>query len=166
MNRMKKIGAAVLVTALWLAAASGARAAERKTLPAFALSAADGHAIESSALATNATWLFVYVQAQCGLCDGLLGRMGSDERTSASRIVIVGAGMDAAGLAALAAKYPNLRASRWLTDSSRAAAAPLGVQAMPTVFGLRGTSIEWRLAGTVRNNKELDSILFTWLEER
>jgi len=167
MNSMKKMGMVLFAAALWVASAAVPNAAERKALPAFTLSAADGQPVESSALATNATtWLFVYVQAQCAPCDALLARMASDERTSASRIAIVGAGMDAAALAALAAKYPNLEASRWLTDPARTAAAPLGVQAMPTVFGLRGASIEWRLAGTVRNNKELDSILFTWLEQR
>jgi peroxiredoxin len=166
MDSMKKTGMVMVVAALCLASATVAGAAERKALPAFALTAADGNPVESSALATNATWLFVYVQAQCGLCDALLARMGSDERASASRIVIVGAGMDAAAMRALAAKYPNLQAGRWLADPERTASAPLGVQAMPTVFGLRGSSIEWRLAGTVRNNKELDSILFTWLETR
>jgi len=166
MNSMKKTGMVLFAAVLCVASAAVAGAAERKAWPAFSLSAADGKQIDSSALATDATWLFVYVQAQCAPCDALLARMASDERTSASRIAIVGAGMDAAALAALAAKYPNLEASRWLTDPARTAAAPLGVQAMPTVFGLRGASIEWRLAGTVRNNKELDSILFTWLEQR
>ena len=163
---MKKMGMVVVVAAWCLASATLARAGERKALPAFAVSASDGTAVESSALAVDATWLFVYVQAQCDPCDALLARIGGNERASASRIVIVGAGMDSAAIAALAAKHPNLRASRWLADPARAAAASLGVQAMPTVFGLRGASIEWRLAGTVRDNRELDSILFTWLEQR
>ena len=162
---MKKMGM-MIVAALCLASPTGGWAAERKPLPAFALSAPDAAAVESSTLAVDGTWLFVYVQARCEPCDALLARIGGNERSSASRIVIVVAGMDAAGIPALAAKYPNLRASRWLADSARTAAAPLGVQAMPTVFGLRGPSIEWRLAGTVRNDRELDSILFTWLEQR
>ena len=166
MSSMRKMGMVMFAAALCVAFAAVAGAAERKALPAFTLNAADGNPVESSALATNATWLLVYVQAQCAPCDALLARMAGDERSSASRIAIVGAGMDAAAMAALAAKHPNLQASRWLTDPARTAAAPLGVQAMPTVFGLRGASIEWRLAGTVRTNKELDSILFTWLEQR
>ena len=146
---MRVIGIAVVVAALSLASTTRVRAADRRELPAFALSAADGTSVESPTLAVPATWLFVYVQAHCAPCDALLARIGSDERKSASRIVIVGAGMDAHGITALAAKYPNLRASRWLADPGRGAAAPLGVQAMPTVFGLRASSIEWRLAGTV-----------------
>lgn len=163
---MKVIGMAVVVASISLASATGVRAADRREFPTFALSAADGTSVESSTLAVQATWLFVYVQAHCAPCDTLLGRIGSDERKSAARIVVVGAGMDAQAMTALAARHPNLRESRWLADPDRAAVTPLGVQAMPTVFGLRGLSVEWRLAGTVRNNKELDSILFTWLEKR
>jgi len=163
---MRLIGMTVVAAAFAVASATAVRAADRKELPAFALSAPDGTSVESAALAVPATWLFVYVQAHCAPCDALLDRMGADERKSASRIVIVGADMDASAMKALAARYPNLRASRWLTDPGRAAAAPLGVHAMPTVFGLRASSVEWRLAGTVRDNKELDSILFTWLEQR
>src|SRR5262249_42803441 len=163
---MRVFGMAVVVAALFLASATPVPAADRKEFPAFALSAADGTSVESATLTVQATWLFVYVQAHCAPCDALLERIAADERKSAARIVVVGAGMDPVGMTALAAKYPNLRASRWLADPGRAAAAPLGVQAMPTVFGLRAASVEWRLAGTVRNNKELESILFTWLEHR
>jgi hypothetical protein len=152
---MRLIGIVMVVAALSIAPITVADAADRKALPAFALSAVDGTSVETSALAVDATWLFVYVQAHCSPCDALLARIGSDERTSASRIVIVGAGMDTGAMNALAAKYPNLQPSRWLADPERAAAAPLGVQAMPTVFGLRASSIEWRLAGTgaaIRNS--------------
>jgi hypothetical protein len=166
MMKMKKFGLAVMFAALCVAPAAVAAAAERKALPSFTLGAPDGTAVDSRALAVDATWLFVYVQPQCGPCDAMLARIGGDERQSAARIVIVGAGMSPEAMAALAAKYPNLKATRWLADPERRAAVPLGVRAMPTAFGLRGASIEWRLAGTVRDNKELDSILFTWLEQR
>src|SRR5262245_25157922 len=139
---MRLIGTAVVVAALFIASVGAADAADRRVLPAFTLSAPEGASIDSSALAFEATWLLVYVQARCGPCDAILARIGADERKSASRIVIVGAGMDTAAVSAVAAKYPNLQASRWLADPERAAAAPLGVQAMPTVFGLQGSSIK------------------------
>jgi len=163
---MRKIFSLVIGAVLGLAAAGAAAAAERKALPPFTLTTVDGTSVESGALAAEGTWIFVYVQARCVPCDAVLAQIDSDERAAAPRIAIVGAGMDADQMAVLAAKHPNLKSSRWLADPARAASSVLGVKAMPTVFGLRGSFVEWRLAGTVRSHKDLESILFTWLEKR
>jgi len=135
-------------------------------LPSFTVAATDGASVESRALAVEGTWLLVYVQPRCAPCDALLTRLDSDERPSASRIVIVGGGMDGEGVKALSEKYPNLKTSRWLADPERRTADAMAIQANPTAFGMRASSIAWRLAGTVQNPRELDSILFTWLEKR
>jgi hypothetical protein len=163
---MRVVRLAAIAATVCFVAVSSLAASDRKTLPAFTLDAVDGSGIESRSLAVDETWLFVYVQADCPPCDALLARIDSAPRPSVSRIVIVAAGMDAAQAGALAAKYANLRESRWLADPRAGAAVPLGVRTLPTVLGLRGSSIEWRLTGIVRDARELDSILFTWLEER
>ena len=137
-----------------------------RALPAFTVAATDGASVESRALAVDGTWLLVYVQPRCVPCDALLARLDSDERPSASRIVIVGGGMDGDAVKALSEKYPNLKTSRWLADPERRTAAAMSIEANPTAFGLRASSIAWRLSGTVQNPRELDSILFTWLEKR
>lgn len=163
---MKLARLARLTAALLIMAGSIAAASERQPLPDFTLIATDGTTVESRTLPVEGTWLLVYVQPRCAPCDALLARIDRDERASASRVVIVVGGMDATAVAALSSDYANLRTSRWLADPERKAVAALGIEANPTAFGLRASTIAWRLAGTVRNGRELDSILFTWLEKR
>lgn len=160
---IRRIG--VLATML-VAAMATADARQPKPLPAFTVIAPDGATVESAGLAGEGTSLLVYVQPRCAPCSALLEQLDSDERDDANRIVIVGGGMDAEAVAALAPKYRNLAASRWLADPQRAGVKALAIEANPTVFGLRRGNIEWRLAGTPRLARELESILFTWLEKR
>ena len=152
--------------AVALAVVASASAWERKPLPAFSVTTVEGAAVESTSLAAPGTWLLVHVQPRCTPCDTLLAHIGSDERAVADRITVIGSGMDGAAMETLAAKYPELAASRWLADPERRSAAALGIEAGPTVFGLRQRMIEWRLAGSVRGERELESMLFTWLEKR
>jgi hypothetical protein len=155
----------ITIAAVVVAAAS-ASAQQRRPLPPFNVTMSDGSVAEGSTLAIDGTWLLVYVQPRCTPCDALLAHIDSDERPAASRIVVVGGGMDQAAVAELAAKYPNLAAGRWVADPQREAVQALGIKAGPTVFGLRAMDIEWRLAGSVRESRELESILFTWLEKK
>ncbi len=140
--------------------------AQRKPLPVFPLTGSDGAAIESGALEMQGTWLLVYVQPRCAPCDALLRKIASDERPGVGRIVVIGGGMDLAAVTELAAKHPNLAQARWFADPERGGAKSLEVEATPTVFGLRRSTIEWRLAGAAQSGRELESILFTWLEKR
>ena len=160
------IGKIGVLATMFVATVATAGARQPKPLPAFTVAAADGSAVESSALAGEGSSLLVYVQPRCAPCNALLEQLNSDERKDANRIVIVGGGMDGAAIAALAPKYKNLAASRWLADSERTLVKALAIEAQPTVFGLRHGNIEWRLAGTPRAPRELESILFTWLEKR
>ena len=156
----------VITIAVIVMAAASASAQQRRPLPAFNITGSDGSVAEGSTLAMDGTWLLVYVQPRCTPCDALLAHINNDERPAASRIVVVGGGMDQPAVAELAAKYPNMAGSRWVADPHREAMQALGIKAGPTVFGLRATEIEWRLAGSVRESRELEAILFTWLEKR
>lgn len=160
---LKRTRAAVLAV-LWAAAATHI-AAQRGPLPPFTVTALDGTAVDAGTLVVDGSWLLVHVQAQCGACDALLAQIDQVERPSAPRIVVVGGGMDQAAMAALAAKHPRMAASRWFADPSRAVLQALAIKTSPTVFGLRQSDVHWRLAGGVRNERELESILFTWLEK-
>jgi hypothetical protein len=154
--------AAIIVTAAGITLSGR----ERRPLPAFSVTAEDGVQVQSPALAVDGTWLLVYVQPRCTPCDALLAHMDGDERAAASRIVVIGGGMDAQAMTDMALKYPNLASSRWLADPARTAMKSLAIETGPTVFGVRRAMVEWRLAGTLRNDRELESLLFTWLEKR
>lgn len=156
----------IAAIAVVLMATAAASAQQRRPLPAFNVTTSDGTVAEGASLAMDGTWLLVFVQPRCTPCDALLAHINSDERPAATRIVVIGGGMNQPAVAALAAKYPNMTASRWMADPEREAVQALGIKAGPTVFGLRAADIEWRLAGSVRESRELESILFTWLEKK
>lgn len=162
---MVKCAGALVVAMLLAAAAPHLSAAERATLPPFVVTALDGTAVDGATLAVDGNWLFVHVHAACGACEALLAHIDKAARPAASRIVIVGGGMDQAAVAALAARYPKMAASRWVADPPRLVAQALGLKMAPTVFGMRKGEIHWRLAGSLRDERELESILFTWLEK-
>lgn len=162
MFRSRIFTIAIALVAATIAAAAG----ERRPLPAFTVTALDGTVVESATLAQESNWLLVTVQARCAPCDTLLKQLDRDERPQAPRIAIVGIGMDQQAISDLFAKYPNLVNSRWFADPDRTAAKALGIAAQPTVFGARGPHTDWRLAGIVRDPRELESILFSWLEKQ
>lgn len=156
----------LLFAACAVAAAGAAAAQPPAQLPAFAVTRLDGHTAQSTSLASDGTWLLVYLEPKCPPCDELLDRAGRERRESLSRIVFVGGGMDANAVTELAAKHQNLGASVWVADPPRASAAALQVHASPGIYGLRGTAIEWRMAGSLHRRGALESVLFTWLEKR
>lgn len=164
MRVMKRIALALAAAA---ALAAPLHAIERRPLPAFTVSPADGGAaIDAPALAQpdGRTWLLIYVRERCHGCDALLSHLDSDERPEAARITVIVGGSGSDGLAALAAKYPNLAAARWLSDEDGSAARALQVDSIPVALGLRGQMIEWGLTGVLKDPSELESVLFTWLE--
>ena len=153
-------------SALALALGAAYPLAQLRTLPPFVAATLDDAPVESATLALDGNWLLVVVQPRCRPCDALLAHVDRDERPAASRILVVGAGMDGAAVAELKGRYPNIAQARWLADPTRDAAKALDVQTSPTVYGLRGNAVEWRLAGAIRDARELESILFTWLEKQ
>jgi len=164
MRLFTRIGLA-LAAAAALAAPLGA--IERRPLPAFVVTPPDGEAIDAQALAAPAgrTWLLVYVRERCRTCDALLSHLDRDERPQAARIAVIVGGAKPDALAALAARYPNLAAARWLADADGSAARALQVESLPVVLGVRGQMIEWGLTGVLKDPSELESVLFTWLEK-
>jgi len=163
---MTTIRARIVTCVAALAVAAAAETAPRRPLPAFAALGIDGAAIESAALATDGTWLLVYVRHQCAPCDRLLAVAAGDERPAASRIVFIVGDAGPAVVRETAQRYPSLEGARWLADPDGRAAAALGLGAVPAVHGLRGSTIEWTLIGGLPDRAALESALFTWLERR
>lgn len=158
--------ARLLACTALVAIATSAEPAPRRPLPSFAGLAADGAEVASDVLVADGAWLLVYVRQRCAPCDRVLAVAGGDERPAASRIVFIVGGADPDAVREIAGRYPSLAAARWLADPDGAAAAALGVEAMPVVHGLRGSMIEWTMVGGLPDRAVLESALFTWLERR
>ena len=161
---MWKAGRALAGALVLLAGFTAPLQAQRGSLPPLTLAAGGGAAAEVTSL--EGPWLLVVVQPRCAPCDVVLRELDRDERPGAARIAIVGSGLDQEAIGALAGKYPNLAASRWYADPGRGTRDALQLKAAPAVLGLRGAQIEWRLVGSVEDPRELESILFSWLEKK
>src|SRR5262245_38421090 len=97
--------------ALMLAATTAALAIERRPLPAFALTDVAGQPVSSTSLPPDGKWLLVYVQPKCAACDTLLTSIDVREQPAIpARLIVIVGRTDAAGAAAMAAKFPDLTA--------------------------------------------------------
>ena len=51
------------------------------------------------------------------------------------------------------------------TDVKGEARRALGVKAVPTVLGARGTYVEWRIAGVLNDPELLRQVVVSWLAD-
>ena len=63
----------------------------------------------------------------------------------------------------LAALHPALADVQWLADRSGGMGRRLAPQAVATVIGLRGSGIEWDLAGVMTEPSHVKSLVTAWL---
>ena len=154
----------IVAVSIALAAAVVA-AAERMPLPVVDLMGADGSAVRSDAIARDGTWILIYVHRGCGSCEAPLAAIQDlDAPDANARIAIVADAPDAAALASFAGRYPALSGARWLGDSSMSFGSRIAPQAVATVVGAQGSTIEWTLAGVVLDVPQLRSVLKAWLD--
>jgi hypothetical protein len=116
--------------------------------------------VQSADLARTGPWLLLYVRAGCAPCDTLFQAI--DPRTTPalpSRTVVVIGGVDAAGAGALAARFKDLKGIAWYADPAGAMNGPLPIAGAPVVFGMRGSMVEWSLAGVVPDAASMRSAL-------
>jgi len=139
-------------------------AVERMPLPAFTLTAGDGTAVTSDRLVRPGSWALIDVAPDCAPCQAVLRSIDRAEpQVPARRLVIVVAGVNAEGVLAEAARYPNLADATWLADPSNAMLQQIGQPGAPTIFGMRARMIEWSLAGVLMDATDTTSILASWL---
>jgi hypothetical protein len=135
-------------------------------LPAFTLTRADGTAIGSDRLVQTGNWTLIYV-AQCATCGAVLRSADwARQPALARRLVIVLAGASAEGVAEEARRHPDLAEALWLADPSDAIPRLIGQARLPAIVGLRGTMIEWSLAGVFTDTADLQSVLVNWLSQQ
>jgi hypothetical protein len=155
-----RIGIAIAGLALCAAIAG---AIERKPLPSFALTALDGSAVGSADLPRNGEWLLIYVRPACAPCDTLLRAIDQAEAPIvAPRTVVVIGGVDAAAAVRLAGGFTSLNGAAWYADANSAMAHALPLAGAPVVFGMRGSMVEWSLAGVVPDAASMRTALVSW----
>ena len=164
---MKTIRRLVIPTlacaAVWLWLEAAPAATERKPLPIFAVTAASGTEVSSADLTQDGRWLFVYIQPACTQCDVLLRTIDEAEQPRvAARMVIVVGGVDATGLAQVAARFPKLTTSAWYADPTQSVARLVKAPGPPFVFGLKQQITEWGMVGVVPDAVSAKSALVSW----
>jgi hypothetical protein len=156
----------LLGTLCLAAVATAVGAAERRPLPRFAVTSLEGTAVASESLPQEGAWLLIYAAPDCAPCDALIAKMDDDEHAEAASRIVVIVGADSSRARAVAGRFPDLQAARWLADPAHAGRDALRIQAQPTILGMRGESMEWRFAGVSRRPGEMESILSSWLKRR
>jgi hypothetical protein len=155
---------AALATILIVAVSRAGIAVERMPLPAFALTRGDGTTVASDRLAQPGGWALIYVAPQCVPCQAVLRSIDrADHPTLARRLVIVVAGAGAEGVLEEAARYPDLSDATWLGDPSNAIPRPIVGAGVPNILGIRGSMIEWSLAGVLTDPADVKSVLVNWM---
>ena len=155
------LGALVAVLAVALAGMP-VRAMESGPLPAFEVTALDGVRVSSAGLARQGRWLLVYVQPGCVPCEGVLNLLKEDGAGGLPENVTVVASGTAEETRALAGLFPNLTRSAWYADPLGAARDRLGLQGVPMVLAMQGSTIEWSIAGLLPDTASLQALFRAW----
>ena len=154
---------ALLLVAALAGTLETAHGEQRRTLPEFTVSLADGSALASSRLGIDGPWLLLYVRNGCPQCDVLLSAANQPATGRSGRVVILVANASAGDLEALASRYPNLAVERWFGDASMAAFKQLGQAGVPFILGMRGTITEWTLSGVLADPPTIESVMRSWI---
>ena len=138
---------------------------ERKPLPAFMLTALDGSPVSSADVIRTGEWLLVSIRPACAPCDTLLRttiNAAAAPGVPAHTVVVIG-GVDPATATRLAGGFADLTGIAWYADPAGAMKDALPVAAAPVVFGMRGSTVEWSLAGIVPDAVSMRTALISWV---
>jgi hypothetical protein len=142
MRRAFVLGILILVAAI-------ASALPPRALPSFDVTASDGATKQAAQIARNGKWLLIFIKPNCPPCESLLSALESGPTQDGSRVAIIVKATTPNALAQLKARYPGIANSTWYADVHASAARSLEVPASPTTLAMRGSSIVWRLTGSI-----------------
>jgi hypothetical protein len=154
----------LLVLALVLAASARLGAIPRGPLPALDLTSIDGQRVPTSQIAMQGTWLIVYVQPGCDPCEAILKAAAQHDNPSVvDRLVLIVRSQAVQEVQALAERHPRVPRHAWYLDNNSEMFTRLGLSGAPVVIGLRGTVMEWSLAGVLADARAVGSVLGSWV---
>lgn len=147
-------------------AALGAQRLQPRLLPAFEVIAADERTLNSQQIAMEGTWILLYLQQDCRLCDLILKVADSEEHPRlGERLIIIEGGVTARQLTTIAGPFSRVPQTAWHADPRLEAFERLQVPGVPAVMGMRGRSIEWTLSGVLLNSGTLESLFASWVRQ-
>jgi hypothetical protein len=126
----------------------------------------DGTALSTRAATSSGNWVVVIVKPACRPCQDIVRHLGAETsagRQNAGHLFVVLSRLEDAESAAVRAGAPGIPAQAWLSDPGGAAAAALGVQAAPAIYGTRGGDITWVLRGSQFSAAFLRDQIVPWL---
>lgn len=150
-----------VLVAMLFALALTADAADKRPLPATRLQAADGSPVSLDPAAPEAR-VYVYVTPGSTVSRRFLAALRDWQVPAPDRITVVVGGTQAEA-AAFAAADHGVPGVQWLLDPDRTFWTDLQVTGVPTLFGVRGGVIEWRLAGVLNDPAALKAVVTSWL---
>jgi hypothetical protein len=140
-------------------------AAQPGPLPAFHLSATDGHAVAGSDLPAKGKWIILYIAPHSHETDRVLSLLSPAKNPGlAGKVAIIVAG-SVDETRKLEQAYPNSGLS-WFADANKEAASALKLNGSPMVLGLNEKSVRWVLNGVLQNGAVFRSVVDSWLNPR
>ncbi|MFN7916660.1 MAG: hypothetical protein U0Q55_15060 [Vicinamibacterales bacterium] len=137
-----------------------AAAADKRPLPATRVQTADGAPVTLDQAGPESR-VYVYVTPGSTVSRRLLTAMRGWQLQAPDRVTIV-VGGPAAEASAFAVADHGLPGVQWLLDPERTFWTDLQVTGVPTLFGVRAGTIEWRLAGVLNDPAALKGVVASW----
>jgi hypothetical protein len=132
-------------------------------LPAFHLSALDGHAVQSSELPSKGKWLILYVSPHSPATDRVLSMLNPGRNpTLTGKVAIIVAG-SVEESRRLQSAYPSSSVS-WFADEDHNAASALKLNGLPVLLGIKDSSVHWILNGALQNGAVFGSVVNSWIK--
>ena len=163
MTRRLLMGLAALLAVLILLPVN-MRADDPAPLPDFQVLDLSGTTVHSADIVRHGKWLLVYVRAGGGPSTGLLKTLELDRfvDASTSTTIIVG-GIPAEKLGDFAGRFPLLASATWYADPMGKVMQPLDLHGAPMTIGMSDNKMSWSLAGVLRDDQRMQSVVMTWI---
>lgn len=137
-----------------------------KTMPGFSARGLDNQPHDSASLQHTGHWLLVYRTEHCVPCDRLMNALAAsqsqDLRGGEPYTVIVGSASPTA-LGDVRAGYSTLSSANWVADNDHKIFTALQLRGEPTVFGMDGDRVVWRVAGSLGDPQKVLHMTDAWI---
>lgn len=153
--------AAVMVTACMMATTD---AAEKRALPAFALTTFDDVTTDSTTSLGTGTHLLVYVAPGSAPSERLLAAFRQwDSDALRARVLVVFGGSKDDATRWMTAAGAQLQPLRYAVDASGDVRRALNLTGAPHMIGIADGRIEWALSGVLNDPQMMESVVRTWI---
>ncbi|MGC4081077.1 MAG: hypothetical protein QM736_02940 [Vicinamibacterales bacterium] len=140
--------------------AGSAGAADKRPLPASRVQTVDGASLTLDQAGPESR-VYVYVLPGSTTSARLLTALRDWQLEHIGQVTLVVGGPRETAVAFAAANH-GLQGVQWLIDADRAFWTDMQITGVPTLFGVRGGVVEWRLAGVLNEPGALKGVVSSW----